>query len=140
MSAEPHPGQPQNEAPHSAPTSPPLYSAAVRYLEGGLSLIPTDPRTKVPVTPWKNYQTRPPTIEELTGWFITESFRGLGIVCGAASGGLEILDFDQNAVMYKPWLELIKDEAPGLTSRLVVQKPRETAAGSVSRGTNWMVC
>jgi len=122
MRAEPHPSQPQTEAPHAGHNYPPLYSTAVRYVEVGLSVIPTDPWTKVPVIPWKGYQTRLPTGEELEHWFITKGFQGLGIVCGAVSGGLETLDFDHNAALYDPWLELVEEEAPGLTSRLVVQK------------------
>jgi len=128
MSAEPHPRQPQTEAPHAGRTHPPLYSAAVRYVEVGLSVIPTDPRTKAPIIPWKDYQTRPPTAEELASWFITKRSRGLGIVCGAVSGRLEILDFDHNAALYKPWMDFVEDVAPGLTSRLVVQKTQNNGS------------
>jgi hypothetical protein len=128
MSAESHPGQPQTEGPHAGHTYSPLYSAAVRYVEVGLSVIPTDPKTKAPVIPWKDYQTRPPTIEELDSWFITKGYRGLGIVCGGVSVGLEILDFDYNAALFKPWIDLVEDEAPGLTSRLVVQKTQNNGS------------
>jgi len=122
MRAEPHPSQPQTEAPHAGHNYPPLYSATVRYVEVGLSVIPTDPKTKAPIIPWKDYQTRLPTGEEVAQWFITKGFQGLGIICGAVSGGMEILDFDHNAALYEQWLELVEEEAPGLTSRLVVQK------------------
>lgn len=100
----------------------PLRQAALRYVEGRLSVIPTSLQTKAPVIEWKQYQTRLSTIEELTLWFITKMYRALGIVCGAVSGGMEILDFDHNAALYEQWLELVEEEAPGLTSRLVVQK------------------
>ncbi len=105
---------------HSTPT--PLYSAAVRYVEAGSSVIATDPKTKAPLSRWKEFQTRLPTSKELTLWFITKRYSALGVVCGAVSGSLENMDFDHNAALYGPWLELVEEEAPGLASRLVVQK------------------
>jgi hypothetical protein len=103
-------------------TTTQLYSAAVKCLEVGLSVIPTDPGTKSPVIRWKKYTTQLPTSNDLTLWFMTKNFKAFGIVCGAVSGGLKAIDFDHLAEFYDPWVALVEEEAPGLTSRLVVQK------------------
>ncbi|MDB4380675.1 bifunctional DNA primase/polymerase [Mariniblastus sp.] len=49
--------------------------------------------SKIPVRSWKEYQNRLPTFEEIDSWFSKPA--GVGMVCGAVSGGLEVLDFDE---------------------------------------------
>jgi hypothetical protein len=44
---------------------------------------------------WKDFQSRLPTSEERSAWF--QNRYGVAVVCGAISGGLEILDFDDPA-------------------------------------------
>jgi hypothetical protein len=48
---------------------------------------------------WQEFTTRLPTSEELSRWFGQGSrYCGLGVVCGAVSGGLEMLEFEGRAV------------------------------------------
>lgn len=71
----------------SAPTirANPL-DQALRYLSLGLSIIPIKPRDKRPALPsWKEYQKRPPTEEEIRGWFTQDSNLNLAIVTGGVS-------------------------------------------------------
>lgn len=65
----------------------------------GLQAIPvTEDGTKRPDLPrWTEYQTRQATDDEITAWF-SNGRRGMGIVCGAISGGLEMLEFEAAAV------------------------------------------
>lgn len=76
--------------------TPDLTQAAHGYHNAGLSLIPIDHRTKRPLLEWKPFQGRRATHQELDGW-LAGGVQALAVVGGAVSGGLEILDFDDNA-------------------------------------------
>lgn len=72
---------------------------AQRYLDFGWSLLPmqfiTDESGKTkkqPMIPWKEYQSRQPTIEEVTSWLEKGWF--LGIITGKQSG-IAIVDDDR---------------------------------------------
>ena len=55
---------------------------------------------KLSLVPWKEYQKRLPTIEEVNHWFNTNPDANIGIVTGAVSG-LVVFDLDSNhAVEY----------------------------------------
>lgn len=63
------------------------------YVSAGFSVIPIMPNgSKRPVGDWKEFQKRKPKPSELITRFVDGV--GIGIVTGAVSGGLEILDFD----------------------------------------------
>ena len=66
---------------------------ALALLAEGLAVIPTaGGGQKRPFAQWKEYQGRMPTRDEVTRWFATP--RPAGIVCGAVSGNLEVIDLD----------------------------------------------
>lgn len=69
---------------------------ALAYARAGYSVIPIKADgSKAPALPsWSEYQVRPATVEELKCWFTAEALLGIGIVCGAVSRNLEVLDFD----------------------------------------------
>lgn len=67
-----------------------------KYLNGGLSIIPVNPQTKRPLGQWKQFQERIPTSMEVEGW-LSDGLQSIAVVCGAVSGGLEILDIDDNS-------------------------------------------
>ncbi len=72
-----------------------VLEAARRYAALGLCVIPIKPRSKKPdLRRWQQYQDRRPKDEELEGWFSGREERNLAVVCGAVSGGLFVLDFD----------------------------------------------
>lgn len=60
--------------------------------EMGWSVIPLQPKGKKPLFPWKEYQTRKPTPEELEEWF-SSGENNIGIVTGNISG-LVVVDSD----------------------------------------------
>jgi hypothetical protein len=90
---------------------------ALGYAEAGLCVLSVqldgskEPNPKV----WKAYQTRKPTARELARWFTRGE--GFGLVCGAISGNLEVIDFDDLS-LFDPWAALVEKEAPGLLARL----------------------
>lgn len=94
-----------------------LLSLAQTYLEAGLTVIPvkTD-GSKQPIGSWKKYQTETPTDADLKAWFARDSV-GIGIVCGEASEGLTVLDFD-DADAYTEWRAIVEEASPGLLERL----------------------
>jgi hypothetical protein len=120
-----------------------VLSAALAYQEARISLVPiSDDGTKSPsprLLPqiwdpqenrwramWKPFQFRRPTPEQLVEWFGSANgfLPGIGVVCGAVSGGLEVIDFDDIASC-QPWQELVEERQPGLIERLVrIHTPR----------------
>jgi hypothetical protein len=114
------------------PTWVDIHYAARSYLAAGLSFIPImADGTKAPVTRllpggrWKPFQEQQPTTEQVDRWFYApRSERGIGIVAGQGSGGLEVIDVDD-----LDWLDVFRQSvnglAPGLWPRLIkVQSPR----------------
>jgi len=94
---------------------------ALAYLEAGLCVLPAIAAEKRPALhSWKPYQERLPTEDEVRAWFADAE--ALCLVTGAASGHLEMLDFDGGGALYEPWTDLVKDEAPGLLERLVIER------------------
>lgn len=77
----------------------PLLTAAIKYLENGMAVIPLKPKSKEPLIPWKIYQSQLPTMTELNEWF-QDGKSNIGIVTGKISN-LSILDLDgENGLKY----------------------------------------
>src|SRR5690349_21430825 len=69
------------------------YRAALAYQKLQISVIPL--RGKHPaLSTWSQYQTAPATAEEITQWRRDKLFGNVGIICGAVSNNLVVLDFD----------------------------------------------
>jgi hypothetical protein len=78
-----------------------LLEAARAWAAAGFSVIPVAADgTKAPAVAWKQYQTERADDEALIYWFEFGAYDGLGIVCGAVSGGLELLEVEGRAVEY----------------------------------------
>jgi putative DNA primase/helicase len=100
---------------------PSLVEIASDFLEAGISVIPLalDGSKKAALKSWKPYQSEPPTAEQVREWWSVP--QGLGVVCGVVSGGLEVLDFDDQAeVTFPQWYSLIEEIAVRLP---VVETP-----------------
>lgn len=111
-----------------------LLALATEYRNAAISIIPLrldgskapashllpqvcDCRTKKQTGTWIPYQQRIADTLELESWFRRST--GIGMVCGAISGGLEVLDFD-NGSLFEPWYQQVKC----IASRLpVVETP-----------------
>ncbi|WP_260615188.1 phage/plasmid primase, P4 family [Microbispora sp. KK1-11] len=76
-----------------------ILQAAHALANAGLCVLPAAPDgTKRPAVPWKEWQHTRPTPEQLDTWFAGGGHQGLGVVCGAVSGGLEMLELEGRAV------------------------------------------
>ena len=69
-----------------------LRTIAAEYAAHGLSTIVASPRSKVPLVEWKAYQYEPPSPFEREAMFSFERDLNIGVVCGAASRNLAIID------------------------------------------------
>lgn len=74
-----------------SPTNSALLLAAQDYVSRGYSVIPLR-RDKKPAVPWKEFQKRRATEEELHRWFTVGNYN-IGIVTGELSG-ISVVDFD----------------------------------------------
>jgi hypothetical protein len=100
-----------------------LPEAAHRYRARGLSVLPAwreGEQKRVALRAWKPYQARLPTDAEVRGWF-ANGHAALCLVCGAVSGGLEMIDFDVAAEAFEAWRGVVRETAPDLLDRLVIE-------------------
>jgi hypothetical protein len=105
----------------SGDTANPMLAAATRYLEAGLCVLPAIVPEKRPALPrWKQYQRQLPTAEELGRWF--RSADGICVITGGVSGHTEMIDFDVGADRYEAWVALVRQRAPALLERLVIER------------------
>jgi putative DNA primase/helicase len=82
-----------------------------------LSVVPILPDGKKrPAVKWQEYQRRLPTAAQLHMWFAGGA-NGIAIICGAVSGGLEVLDFD-DAEAFELWSSLVREDHAELLERL----------------------
>ena len=79
------------------------------YLDAGLSFVPIHrDGSKAPAVPaWTPYTEAQPTRAEVERW-IAAGHEGWALICGAISGNVEVLDFD-DPDLFQPWSEQIDD-------------------------------
>jgi hypothetical protein len=73
----------------------------------GLSVVPPkEDGSKAPIAEWKQYQMERPNETVLNRWY-GDGRTGMGIVCGAVSGNLEVFDFDDfgTHLAFKEWAQ-----------------------------------
>lgn len=84
-----------------------LLKSAKWYAQQSCSIIATGD-TKRAIMSWKEYQTRIATNEELTNQFQHPKALGIAVICGAVSGGLEVIDVDlKNDTTNNLWQKLL---------------------------------
>lgn len=75
-----------------------LLDAALAAHDAGLCVVPPrEDGTKRPHGQWKRWQTDRPDRAQVEAW-CSNGRRGLGLVCGHVSGGLEMLELEGRAV------------------------------------------
>lgn len=76
-----------------------IADAAHEWQQAGCSVVPVrDDGSKHPVGSWKHRQTTPATAEEVDAWFADSRCQGVGVVCGAVSGNMEMFEAEGRAV------------------------------------------
>lgn len=78
-----------------AATRPTVADAAYAYLEADCSIIPVV--GKRPALPWDEFKRVRPSAPRVGFWLRSGRMRGIGLVCGAVSGGLVVIDVDSRA-------------------------------------------
>ena len=71
------------------------------YMKLGFVVLPAVYGDKKPIVKWKKYQQKGPSKKETEKWFKTETQQNVAILCGASSGNLVVLDFDDKSVYPK---------------------------------------
>jgi len=77
-----------------------LYATVKLAVEKGLSVWPPeqDGSKKPYGSQWKDRQTTPATVDELRFIYNDKKITGVGTICGAVSGNLETMDFDEKGI------------------------------------------
>lgn len=75
-----------------------VLAAALELADAGISVIPVRADgTKAPAVSWKAYSAHAADVVQLVEWF-DNAHQGVGIVCGAVSGNLEMVELEGRAV------------------------------------------
>ena len=82
----------------------------LKYLDYGVNVIAVNDN-KQAIFPWKVYQDRRITAEEISAQMADPRAKGLAVICGAVSGGLEVIDIDTKYETYPLW-DAIKAKIP----------------------------
>jgi hypothetical protein len=76
-----------------------VRESAYAWQAAGFSVVPAqEDGTKKPHGTWKRYQHEAATEQQIDDWFGAGNRRGLGLICGAISGGLEMFELEGRAV------------------------------------------
>ena len=103
-------------------TSEPIAQAATLYHGNGLNVFPLIQRTKEPAIEWEkvhHLQERLASEKEIQAWFTENPNSNIGIVCGKVSGGLVILDFEDE----DDYVSFFENTAKIESTTLVVSTP-----------------
>ncbi|HET8726356.1 MAG TPA: bifunctional DNA primase/polymerase, partial [Alphaproteobacteria bacterium] len=76
-----------------------VREAAYAWQANGFSVVPVqEDGTKRPLGTWKQYQREAASRQQVSDWFASGQRHGLGLICGAISGGLEMFELEGRAV------------------------------------------
>ena len=109
-----------------------LLEAALTYLKTGLSILPCRLPEKGPAhnllprkgkqATWEPFKAERATEDDARIWFSAPDAKlAIAVIGGHVSGNLEILDFDDRE-KFTPWLDLVKEQAPGLHRKFVAEE------------------
>jgi len=83
-----------------------VLRTALEFAAKGICAVPVaiDGSKRPALSNWKMFQERLPSPQELLSWFAEA--QGVGVICGAVSGNLEMLELEGRAVAEKMHLDL----------------------------------
>jgi hypothetical protein len=86
-----------------------MLEYALNAINNGLSVVPPrEDGSKAPIMKWQEFQKTPPTANHIIDWYTNDKLLGIGVVTGAVSGNLEVLDFD-NMAAYTEFCQIVTD-------------------------------
>lgn len=101
-----------------------IKDKAKEYLKAQLSVIPTKEDKLPALSTWKPYQTDRIKEDEVDKLFSKPEVKGLAIICGAVSGGLEVIDVDTKhdttGTLWNELKVLLEDNLPDIYKSLVI--------------------
>lgn len=104
-----------------------LLAAAKKYIRAGLSVIATDEHKRA-LFPWKKFQDKIITAQEIGEQLEHPKAAGIAIICGAVSGGLEVVDIDLKYALdpqfFDKLSEAIKQQSEELYHSLLIIKTK----------------
>jgi hypothetical protein len=72
-----------------------LLTAARQWYDAGYCVVPShEDGGKRPFGAWKQYQTERPTWEQVEAWLATGRYTGIGVITGAVSGNVEMIELE----------------------------------------------
>jgi len=78
-----------------------IYETIREYIKSGFCALPAYASKKCPPFSWKKYQNELPTEEDIKKWETAyKDVDAIAIICGKVSDGLEVLDFDFEAISF----------------------------------------
>lgn len=84
---------------HETPAQHDLITTARQFAAAGFSLVPVRADgSKAPSAFWKKYQSERAGRALVDEWFTGNRYDGLGVICGAVSGDLEMIELEGRAV------------------------------------------
>src|SRR5262249_48921483 len=102
--------------PPANPLTPSVFTAALAYQARGLSVIRAYPRSKKPAVRWGHWYEIPQEKEDVVRMFSTFPESNVGILCGAVSANLVVIDCE-NGSTFRRTRRLI--EAEGVDTWIV---------------------
>jgi hypothetical protein len=105
-----------------------IKDKATEYLRAKLSVIPTKEDKTPALQSWTHHQSESIREEEVEELFTRSYVKGLAIICGVVSGGLEVIDvdtkYDTTGALWDELRSLIEDNLPEVYSRLVIAQTK----------------
>lgn len=107
-------------------------NAAMAALNAGISVVPIlNDGSKRPPFKWSAYQSEPATEDQIKSWFANGGYTGFALICGAGSGNLEVLDFD-DAGVYDEFVRTANALGLGeLVDRIITGYAERTPSGGM---------
>jgi hypothetical protein len=117
-----------------------LLDAALAADDAEICVVPAarDGSKRPGLDTWKQFQRERPSREQVQRWFADDQAQGLGYLCGQVSGGLEMLEFEERAIvagLYTEFYRLAKAAGLGeLVDLIRYGYEEETPSG----GVHWL--
>ena len=110
-------------------------NVAREFVKRGLSVVPVDSK-KLPLGPWKQFQSRLPEDHELD-LFDDKRCSGIAIVSGPSSGNIEIIDIDSKYDLTGTLFERFMEELPPyMVDKLVIATTANNGYHIIYRAPN----
>lgn len=107
-----------------------LVDAALAWHDEGFCVLPAGAKKYPALTTWKEYQTERPSREQVQAW--AERHDGIGMLCGAISGEVEMLEIEASAIhLLTPFLAAVGETGGEALVAKLMTYVEESARGGI---------